>query len=100
MNYFQIHKNKKPKRLIKKSNKFKSIVVPLMVASSVLGAFQIANIQSQPIPKYSYGDDNKIIRLNKLISITEIIKNQIEAFNKIIKSEQQRRFKTTGRYIN
>ncbi len=95
-NYYEIHKNKKPNRLIKKSNRFKSMVVPLIVATSAISAVQIANIQSQPMSKDISVNLNKI---DKLSLITEITKNKINAFSKIIKSEQQRRFKLTKRYV-
>jgi hypothetical protein len=101
-NYYKVHKNKRPNRLIKKSNRFKSMVLPLVALTSVMSAMQITNIQSQPIPKYSEKESNRIVNLNrleKLISITEIAKNQVNAFSKIIKSEQIRRFKLTKRYV-
>jgi len=96
MNYYQIHKNKKPKRLVKKSKRFISMVVPLVAMSNAMGLAQMKIIQSQPIPD----DVNKpYTNLEKSIEIASVVINQFSALVNITKSEQQRRFKLTKRYV-
>ena len=87
MNYYQIHKNKKPKRLVKKSKRFISMVVPLVAMSNAMGLVQMKIIQSQPFAP------------SKPIEIALLATNHALAISKIIKSEKQRRFKLTKRYV-
>lgn len=111
-NYYTIHKNKKPKKLI--YNKFKYFdVTPLFVAcTSVSGASNIAAISTmfdnefKPYEHtYTLPDGTKkvvvvdTIKQHKELQVFNIVKNTAEAIKKINKQGIIHRFKTTGKYV-
>ena len=75
-------------------------VMPVLIAA--MGASQIANIASSPIPKFISGNDpftlNNGARNQKSINIASIVLDAAIAVVKIAKDEKQLRFKLTGRY--
>lgn len=54
-NYYAIHKNKKPKRLFRKSKKKPNPHIAIAIAIAVIGATQMSILQSRPIPAYKKG---------------------------------------------
>jgi len=88
MNYFEIHKNKRPKALSKKG-KYKDPTKLLITLSTAMSATQISIIKSQ------LGFD----KLNKSISIAQVALSSSISIIKIAKNQKQLRFKATGRYI-
>jgi len=92
MNYYEIHKNKKPKPILKiKRRGYVSALVPLLYVTSAIGLAQVEIIKSQPIPKE--------LKYNKANAIFESVLNTTKALTNITNSEKQRRFKSTKRYV-
>jgi len=92
MNYYEIHKNKKPKPILKRKRKgYVSALVPLLCVTSAIGVSQIELIKSQPTIAN--------LKSDKKNAIIEVVKNHVDALINITNSEKQRRFKSTKRYV-
>jgi len=92
MNYYEIHKNKKPKSIIKRKRRgYVSVLVPLLCVTSAIGMAQVSIIKSQPIPTE--------LKSNKANAIFESVLNTTKALTNIANSEKQRRFNATKRYV-
>lgn len=89
LNYYEVHLNKKPKRLVKKNRKYKSTIGVKLALNMASSAMQTSIIQSQPFKEY--GERAK--------AIIEVINNNIKTTLKICKEEKQIRFNKTKRYI-
>ena len=89
LNYYEAHKNKKPK--VKKEKKYVSLLYPFLAMQTAISASQIHILQSQQTLSYKVKED-------KNLSIISTIKDTMFAYDKIFKAERQRRFKLTGRY--
>lgn len=90
MNYYKIHKNKRPKRVFRRKRGYVSAMFPLMSITAAMSASKIAITNSQPILDYP---NSKPLRL-----AAQAINGAL-AIVKIIETEKLRRFKATGRYI-
>jgi len=90
-NYYQIHKNKKPKSIARRKRKYidlSNVQCAMITASS---CFQVAKIQSQPLlVPHSM--------INKTLKIAEICLDTYKSMVNIKKQEQIRKFKITKRY--
>ena len=92
MNYYEIHKNKKPKSILKRKRRgYASALVPLLCITSAVGASQIEIIKSQLVKK-------ELIP-TKAKAIIETTLNTANALMRITNFEKQRRFNATKRYV-
>lgn len=87
-NYYSIHKNKKPKRIIKK-RKYKSLLFVKLALIQASSVSQISIINSTPF-------SNKPDKAKKII---EVLQNTTKAIYNCIQAEKQIRYKNTKRYI-
>jgi len=99
MNYFQVHKNKKPKAIKRKSKKYVSTLKIRTALISVMGAVQVKKIISQPQPDYFKGLGGHLGIMNKTLSVATQTMETYSAITKEIQKEKQIRFKKTGRYV-
>lgn len=85
LNYYQVHKNKKPK--VKKQNKYINLSVPYIAINKAMSINRVHQILSQQTD-----------RRNKAIEILKETMFNFNAVNRILIQERQRKFNLTGRY--
>jgi len=83
LNYYQVHKNKKPRKnkTVHRFNYFKV----MLLMSSAISVAQLSTIVSQPI--YTQTDKAK-----KALSITEHCINQVEVIKNIYKEYKRQKY--------
>jgi len=89
VNYYSIHKNKKPK-ILRQKRKYISFLKQKLILITSTSSIQISIINSTIF-------ENKIDRQKKII---EILINTIKAIASCIEKEKQIRFTKTKRYIH
>ena len=104
-NYYQVHRNKKPKRSIKKHQRWVNPAISLTAMITAMSALKIGAIMRQPMPMYSTGSDivskGALKELATFKKRTEIASLTLETFGKVVnelKKAKQYNFKQTGKY--
>lgn len=90
VNYYSIHKNKKPKKLIKKL-KYRCFLGTRLALSQMNFCVQLHILKSQPSKKQQI--------INKHLYIVDLIVKSYETAIKLTQQEKQIRFTKTKRYI-
>lgn len=98
MNYYSIHKNKKPKKLFKRKKGYVSMITPFSALTVAMGLSQVALIQSQAMPKYNLVGEQLTSIHDKIFKIAETTINTANSIAEYAKKEPRRRFLATGRY--
>lgn len=92
MNYYKVHKNKKPKPILKQRTKKYVSLFPLKYALiSANSAVQIRMIEAQP--------KGTLSNVEKATAIKQILEQNLSNVPRLIKEEKQRKFQLTKRYV-
>jgi len=104
-NYYQVHKNKKLRRSIKRRERWVNPAISLTTMITAMSALQIGAIMRQPIPLYASGtsvvSSAALKELATFKKKTEIAALTLGTFGKVVnelKKVKQYNFKQTGKY--